>query len=198
MLKLLNWQGIAGIGVGLALLIMLTVQKLEAVHWQKQSEKFEQLYQEEQAAFATTVASARAAADQARAEDKANAARVAAAQQTINQRTADDYEARISAARARADQLRLHSQAAAHPGARGNAPVPELPAPAGGAAQAASQDRLPAPDALTATEQAIQLDELIKWVRSQHSVGPNALPRPTGSQAAVDNTLKAVASPPRD
>lgn len=172
MLKLLNWQ-VAGIGVSLALLVMLTVQKLEAVHWQKQSEKFEQLYQQEQAAFATTVANARAAADQARAADKANAERVAAQQQNINQRTVDDYEVRLSAARARADQLRVQSQAPAHPGARGNPPMSGLSAPAAGAAQAPEQDRLPPPDALTATEQAIQLDELIKWVKAQAEVEPN-------------------------
>ena len=63
-LRLLNWQGAAGIAVAFALLVMLTVQKLEAAHWKKQSESFEQLYQQEQAAFATTVANARAAADQ--------------------------------------------------------------------------------------------------------------------------------------
>jgi hypothetical protein len=51
--------------------------------------------------------------------------------------------------------------------------VPKLSAAAGGAAQAAGQDRLPAPDALTATEQAIQLDELIKWVKAQAEVDPN-------------------------
>ena len=33
MLRYLHWQGIAGIGVALVLLIMLTVQKLEAVRW---------------------------------------------------------------------------------------------------------------------------------------------------------------------
>jgi hypothetical protein len=52
--------------------------------------------------------------------------------------------------------------------------VPGLSAAPAGAAQAASQDRLPAPDALTATEQAIQLDELIKWVRAQHEVAPSS------------------------
>jgi hypothetical protein len=31
---------------------------------------------------------------------------------------------------------------------------------------------------LTATEQAIELDELIKWIRQQHSVDPNAQPAP--------------------
>ena len=63
------------------------------------------------------------------------------------------------------------------------APVSGLSAAAGSAAQAAGEDGLPASDALTATEQAIQLDELIKWVRHQHG---------------VDNNPKAVASPPGD
>jgi hypothetical protein len=56
--------------------------------------------------------------------------------------------------------------------------VPALSAAAGGADQAADQDRLPLAEALTATEQAIQLDELIGWVRRQHSVNPNAAPQP--------------------
>ena len=172
MIRLLNWQGIAGLGVSLALLVMLTVQKLEAVHWKKQSESFARLYEQEQAAFAITVANARAAADQARAADKANAERVAAAQQAINERTADDFETRIAAARARADQLHLE-QAAAHPRTGGSTSVPGLPASPDGIAQDAGEDRLPAADALTATEQAIQLDELIKWVKTQAAVEPN-------------------------
>ena len=178
--RLLNWQGMAGVAVAFTLMAMLTVQKLEAVHWKKQSENYEHLYQQEQAAFATTVASARAAADTARAQDKANADRVAAEQQAINERTANDFEARLAAARADAAQrLRVDAQAAADPGTGRSASMPRLSAAAGRAAQAAGEDRLPAPDALIATEQAIQLDELIKWVRAQ---------------AAVDNNPKAVAS----
>jgi len=177
MIRLLNWQGIAGIGVSIALLIMVTVQKLEAVHWKKQSEKVEQLYQQEQAAFATTVASARAAADQARAADKANAERVSAEQHIITERTADDLEARLAAARARADQLLLATQAAADPGPRASTPVPGLPAAPGSTAETPVQSGLPAPDALTATEQAIQLDELIKWVKGQAAIDPNAGPK---------------------
>ena len=53
----------------------------------------------------------------------------------------------------------------------------------GGSAQAPREDGLPVSDRELATEQAIQLDELIKWVRQQH---------------AVDNYPKAVASPPGD
>jgi len=171
-LKLFNWQGIAGIAVASILFVMLTVQKLEAVHWRQQSEKFEQLYQQEEAAFATTVANARAAAAQAEAADKANADRVADEQRTINERTANEFESRLAAARA--ERLHLQSQAAADPGACGDASVPSLSAPAGRSAQGAGEDRLSASDSLTATEQAIQLDELIKWVRLQHAVNPNA------------------------
>ena len=180
-LRLLNWQGIAGIAVTAVLLVMLTVQKLEAVHWKKQSESFEHLYQQEQAAFATTVTNARAAADQARAADQANAARVSAEQHSITERTMNDFEARLAAARADAQRLRVDSQADS--GARGSASVPRVPAASGRAAEAAREDRLPQEDRLTATEQAIQLDELIKWVRKQ---------------AAVDNNPKADASPPVD
>jgi len=182
-LRLLHWQGIAGIAVGFALLVMLTMQKLEAVHWKTQSEGFEQLYQREQAAFATTVANARVAAQQARAADEVNAARVAADQSAITERTMNDFEARLAAARADARRLRIKADAPADPGARRNASMPRVPVAAPGAAETTGEDRLPQGDALTATEQAIQLDELIKWVRKQ---------------SAVDNNPKAVASPQGD
>ena len=48
-----------------------------------------------------------------------------------------------------------------------------LSAAPGGPARAAGQDGLSGSDALVATEQAIQLDELIKWVRRQAEVDPN-------------------------
>jgi len=189
LLRLLNIQGIAGIAVSLALAILLVVQRGETRHWQKQSGHFEQLYTTAQAALAGTVADYRAAARQAEAADKANAERVAAAQRTINERTEHDFEARLAAARTLAQRLRgQDAAAAADPGSGAGAPVPGLSAAAGGADQAAGQDRLSRSDeraskdrgalgpedALTATEQAIQLDELIKWVRSQAAIDPNA------------------------
>jgi len=175
LLRLLNIQGIAGIAVGLVLAILLVVQRGETHHWQKQSGHFEQLYTKEQAALAGTVANYRAAAQQAEASDKANAQRVAAEQRTINERTEHDFEARLAAARSLAQRLRGQgAAAAADPGRGGSAPVPNLSAPAGGPHEAAGQDRLPQQDALTATEQAIQLDELIKWIRAQVAVDPNA------------------------
>jgi len=56
--------------------------------------------------------------------------------------------------------------------------MPGLPAATCRTAQAAGQDRLPPANALLATEQAIQLDELIKWVQAQASVDPNAGRKP--------------------
>ena len=81
--------------------------------------------------------------------------------------------------------MRLQPQsAAADPGTGGRPPVPGVSSAPGGTAQAAGEGRLPAADerarrdrgalspadALTATGQAIQLDELIKWVRRQATV----------------------------
>jgi hypothetical protein len=146
------------------------------------------------AAFDQTVAGYRAAAAQARAEDSANAARVKADQSAISERTANDYEARIAAARADAQRLRHHAAAPADSGDGGRAPVPSLPASTGGAAQSAGQDRLPDTDKLIATEQAIQLDELIKWVRRQAAVDPNTV-APAEAGASGRECATEVANP---
>ena len=178
MLRLLGWQGIAGLVIASALALLLLLQKGETRHWRRQSNQFEQLHRAGEAALAGTVANYRAAAIQARDADRAAAARVAAQQSTINQRTAYDYQARLAAARARAHGLRSQSApAATDPGARRSAPVPGLATAPGEPAQAPGENRLPVADRLIATEQAIQLDELIKWVMRQHAIDPNAQPR---------------------
>jgi Tfp pilus assembly major pilin PilA len=176
--RLLNVQGIAGIAASLALIGLLLVQKVETRHWRKQSGQYEQLYQGERAAHQTTELNYRRAADQTRAADEANAERVAAEQRTISERTSHDYETRLADARARAADAaqRLRGEAAAaatDPRDRRTAAMPDLSAAAGGTPQAAGQDRLSPEDALTATEQAIQLDELIEWVKRQAAIDPN-------------------------
>lgn len=174
LLRLLNIQGIAGIAVGIALSILLLIQRSETRHWRQQSGQFEQLYRQEQAVLAGTVANYRAAAQAARAADKATAERVEAEQRAINERTSNDYEARIADARALAQRLRNQAAAAAaDPGGGGAAAMPGIPAAAGGLAQGTGEDRLSQADAVTATEQAIQLDELIKWIRAQSAIDPN-------------------------
>jgi hypothetical protein len=172
--KALNLQGWIGLAGCLLLAYFWIGQRGEARHWHKQSDRFEALYRAEQAAFAQTVANYRAAAERARAADAANQRRVEGEQAQINQRSSHDFQTRLADARARyAAGVQRNPQGAADRGGRGAAPVPGLPAAAGGPAQAAGQDGLSTQDQLTATEQAIQLDELIKWVQRQHSVDVN-------------------------
>lgn len=122
MLRLLNWQGVAGIALGLGLALLLAIQKGETSHWKKQSASFEQLYRQDQAAFAATVANVRVAAAEAVAVDQANLRRVSAEQAEITERTNNEFEARLAAARA--DARRLRNNAQANSGAR---PGPSMP-----------------------------------------------------------------------
>lgn len=172
-LKLLNIQGMIGIVAALCLSVMLIGAKLDARRWHKQSDRYEKLYRGEASAHAGTVANYRAAAEQARAADKANAERVKTEQAAINKESTNDLQARLADARARFERLRRDAQAAANPGGGGTAPVPGVPAGPGRAGETAGENRLSDADALIATEQAIQLDELIKWVKRQAGVEPS-------------------------
>lgn len=127
----------------------------------------------EKHAHSATVANYSAAAERARREDGENAARVKATQDAINERTADEFETRIAAARAAAERLRLDSGPASDPGSSPASTVPVLSAAAQRAVEAAGEGGLSRSDRLLATEQAIQLDELIKWVRRQAAVPVN-------------------------
>jgi len=188
-LRLLGWQGIAGLALASAFALLLLIQKGETRHWRRQSGQYEQLYRSGEVALAGTIANYRAAADRARSEDQANLGRVTAAQAAITERTADDYQSRLedarARARARAEQLRRQDPgAAADPGARRAAPVPGVARSAGKPDEAAGENGLSYQDALTATEQAIQLDELIKWISRQHAIDPNG--EPAGRQQAIE------------
>ena len=173
--RVLNLQGMLGIAASLLLLGLFLIKAGEARHWRKQSGRYEQLYLGEQGARVATIANYRAAAETARAADLANAGRVAAAQRDISERTTHDLETRLADARAHALRLQLAQRTPATVGGGGRAaPVPAAgpaPGPAGGAAQ---KDGLSLADALIATEQAIQLDELIKWVDAQAAVDGSA------------------------
>ena len=176
LLRFFNPQGIAGVAASICLAILLVIQKAETRHWTKRSAEFERLYDAGQVAHLQTLASYRAAAEQARRNDVANAERVLGEQAKINQETKNGLERRLAGARARAGRLQRNSEAAGDPRRGGAAPVPGISAPAVGVAHASVEDRLPRSERLMATEQAIQLDELIDWVRKQHSVDPNAEP----------------------
>jgi len=164
---------ILGIVCALALALLIHDRN----RWKAVATDRQQRLVAEQTAHAGTIANYRAAAEEARRADRANAQRVQARQAAINERTADDYEKRLADARAAAGRLRSQAEPARGDSGRGGAaPMPGLPAAAQGADQAAGQDRLPLADRLIATEQAIQLDELIKWVERQHAVDPNGPP----------------------
>jgi hypothetical protein len=140
-------------------------------HWRDEARANQRLLGAERAAHAATVANYRAAAEQARRADAANLARVEASQAAINERTKDDFESRIASARAAARRLRGNAvTAAADSGGGGSATMPGLPASAGGVAESTGEDGLSPSERLIATEQAIQLDELIEWVRAQAGV----------------------------
>jgi hypothetical protein len=177
----------------LALALILLVH--DRNHWKGTAELRHQQLAQAKAAFDQTVAGYRAAAAQARAADAANAARVEAEQAAINERTEDEYQTRIAAARADARRLRRYTAAAADSGDGGRAPVPSLPAPTGGAAQSAGQDGLPDTDKLIATEQAIQLDELIKWVRAQAAVDPNTVAPAEAGASGRECATEVAATP---
>ena len=55
--------------------------------------------------------------------------------------------------------------------------MPGLPASAGRPAEVPGENGFPQADALTATEQAIYLDELINWVKAQAMVSTTAATR---------------------
>src|SRR3954447_13912654 len=106
----------AGIAASLSLGLLLLIQKAQTSHWKKQSATFEQLYRQDRTAFATTVASYRAAAAEAEVIDQADVRCIAADQAAITERTTNDFQARLAAARSAAQRLRQQSEAAADPG----------------------------------------------------------------------------------
>ncbi len=170
MIALPNWLSIKlAAAIAGALLLALLIH--DRNHWKAKTQHYAAAVAAERAAHTATIANHRAAAEQARRKDVENLARVKAEQAQINERTANDFEDRIAAARARAGELRQQTATAgADPGSGRAAAVPGVPAAAQSTAQAAGEGRFSERDRLTATEQAIQLDELIKWVRAQAGV----------------------------
>jgi len=158
------------LAIGFACIALLALLVHDRNRWKAKTGHYAELLAGERAAHAATIANVRVAAAQSREADAANAARVRSEQASINERTEDDFESRISAARAAADRLRAKSQVGTGGRDGGATPMPGLPAAAARPAQGAREDRFSDPDRLTATEQAIQLDELIKWVRAQAAV----------------------------
>lgn len=176
MIPLPNISLAAALKLGVAAFVALAVGLLihQRDHWKAVAADRQVQLVQVKSAFDQTIADYRAAAEKARAADAANLVRVKTEQAAINQQSEYDYEMRIAAVRAAAQRLRAHPAAAADPRAGRAATVPGISAAAQGSAQAPRKDRLSVGDRQLATEQAIQLDELIKWVRRQVRVDTNS------------------------
>lgn len=120
-----------------------------------------------------------AAQKDAAAKETRRLATVINRQKEISHAAIEDYRARLAGVRARAERLR-GEPASQHAAARsGDAqPVPGVSAPSAGPDGSAAEARLPSSlslgDALIASETALRLDALQKWVREQAGVNPNA------------------------
>lgn len=155
------------IGLAVALAVFLLVQ--DRNRWKSTATLRQEQLNAEKLAHRTTVANYRAAAEEARRKDAENVLRVKAAADAIAKERENAFNARIAAARATAS-LRRNTATRANSGGAGTAPVSCVSAAAGGVTETTCEDRLPDSDRLIATEQAIQLDELIKWVKQALSI----------------------------
>lgn len=139
----------------------------------------------ERAAHAQTVSNFRLASEQAQRAAEANAKRVLVDQQRITEGVSHDYQAQLADVRARADALRVRiAKAAADTGGAHAGGASAVPEAAGGPDGATAQEGLPAQgvdgwaleDRVTATEQALQLEALQRWVREQSGIDFNDPP----------------------
>ncbi|VXC63889.1 hypothetical protein [Sphingomonas sp. AX6] len=125
----------------------------------------------------TTITDTRRAREQAARLDAENINRVRNAQDAITKDVVDDYEARIAAARGRADALRLQldAQARADPGGGGDAPVPGLRDAAARIDETAGEGGLSVAERLIATETALRLIALQAWIEAQAGLHPDGM-----------------------
>lgn len=164
------------IGGGIVLALLAAVfgaLTVERNHWKHVATERTEEVAKMKAAFDQTVAGYRDAAQKAQAEDAANKLRVELSSQKNNEEIKSEYEARISAARATHDRVRDNQAATTNPSSSSTASVPGVPTTARGTNETSCEVGLPNDDALIATEQAIQLDELQKWVLKEHSIDVN-------------------------
>jgi hypothetical protein len=156
----LNLRALAAIGAGLIIAGLLVYAYI--LTGQRDTARAQ--VTAEQQAHAATVANYRAAAAEATRRDAENRARIEAEQRAANERISHEYEARIVAVREQYARL-LRERAGAGSGNARPAPVPPRGGATGQPDAAAPQDGFSLADRLIATEQAIQLEELQRYVR---------------------------------
>jgi hypothetical protein len=109
------------------------------------------------------LADVKAKTAQAKADDAAHAKAVETHQNAISQESSDDYQKQLAVVRADYARRVRAAEAAAHSSGGGSPSVPGAAPSAARPDAAPAQAQLPAPDALTATEQAIQLKAIQDW-----------------------------------
>ena len=109
----------------------------------------------------------------------ANLNRVKAENAIKDERIANDYQVRIDAVTRELDRLRTSSGSTPGNGSPKPAPVPGVPAtPIAVDPTTCRNELLTLHCRATATYQAIQLDELNKWVQQTQQINPNTAPAP--------------------
>ncbi|WP_129792559.1 hypothetical protein [Sphingosinicella sp. CPCC 101087] len=179
-----HWRAIA-IAVPVVLLAALlwirTDQRDDARLERDQARAEAALERAERKAFAEKV---RATAEQLRGAAAATALRVERVQDQVTEEVSHAYQIRLAELRERVAALQLLERQSgadrAHPG-RGADAMPGLPGAAGGPDDPAAAPGLPAfglEAAAIATAQAIQLDELQRWIRRQQAIDRTPEPAP--------------------
>lgn len=171
-LLLRHWQVALGVVAAalLASLLLLRTSERDAARSELARER---------AAHALFAARVQARAEEVARRFSERSRRVERDQQRISEEVDRDYQDRITDMRRRADALRVQLDAArrTNPAGAGSASVPGLPGSAGGADGAAGDPGLPArgsadgqlslEERVIATEQAMRLDALQRWLRAQ-------------------------------
>jgi len=156
------------IGVGALVLVIAVLIGINA-HVSKQRDAAKQEAAQARAALAQQEADVLAKTAAAQAADQAHAKAVEAAQDKVTDDAIQPYRQQLADLDARYKRL-LANSAKANPGGGGAASVPSVSDASGRADGAAVEDRLPASDALIASQQALRLQALQAWVRGQQAV----------------------------
>lgn len=130
----------------------------------------------------------------ARAADKANVSRVLTEQKRITEERDNAYRSRIAALDARVAELRQRQGKAGNSGGA-TAPMPNSGEASSRADAASGSDGFSLELRAAATRQAIRLDELQKWVKSQGQVD-NTGGADGGGQIDYLNAAEGAVSPP--
>ena len=160
-LLLRNWQAVLGLALAAILYFLLAIRT-------DQRDDARTALAEERRAQILFAERVRSKAEEIARRFAENARRVESDRNQITQEVSREYQTRLSELRARLDRLR--AQGRANPGGAGRADLPGLPESAGGPDAAAVDPGFSLERRAVATEQAIRLEELQRWILRQQGV----------------------------